>query len=75
MKGNVATCLFTRLEEPRVSDSPVSAENVIYEAFVVEGVVGGVSLNCLHGEREKWRYICFSSFQASLHIPFPTEKQ
>ena len=49
----VATCLFTWLESlagpSRVSDSPVSAENLIYEAFVVMGVDGGVSLHCLQG--------------------------
>ena len=35
----MSTCLFTRLEESsgpsRISDSSVSAENVIYEAFVL----------------------------------------
>ena len=55
--------------------SLVSAESVIYEAFVVIGVVHGVSLHCLHGEREKWRHIRPSSFQASLHIPVPPENQ
>ena len=36
-----ATCLFTRLEESSsVSDSQVSAENVIYEAFVLIGGIG-----------------------------------
>ena len=37
-----ATCLFTRLDRvypgfSRVSDSPLSAENVIYEDFVLMG--------------------------------------
>ena len=47
----------------------------IYESFVVMGVVGEVSLNFLHGEREKWKNVCFSSFQASLHLPFPPYNQ
>ena len=37
------------------------------------GVDGGVSLHCLHGEREEWRHVQSSSFQAFLHIPFPPE--
>ena len=44
------TFLFTRLESPgprKVSNSPVSAENIIYEAFVVMGVVGRVAIYCI----------------------------
>ena len=58
-----------------VSDSPVSKENVIYEDWVVIGVVGRVFLHYLHEEREQWRYIYSSSFQASLRNPFPLENQ
>ena len=52
--GGRATCLFTRLERvlpglSRVSDSPVSAENVIYETFVLMGEFGGSALYCLSG--------------------------
>ena len=44
-----------------VSDTPVSAENIIFEAFDVVGVVGELSMNYLHGEREKLIYVCFST--------------
>ena len=59
----------------QVSDTSVSAENVIYEAFVMMGLVSVVSLHCFHGETEMWRQVCSSSFQASLNIPFPPENQ
>jgi hypothetical protein len=42
MEAMEATCLFTRMDRvypgpSRVFDSPVSAENVIYEDFVLMG--------------------------------------
>ena len=54
----------------RVSDSPVSAENVIHDAFVVMG-----ELHCIHEGKEKQRQDHSSSSQASLHITFPPGKQ
>ena len=36
---------------------------------------GGISLHCFHGEKEKWRHVHSTSFQASLHITFPPGKQ
>ena len=46
------TFLFTRLESlaSRVSDSPLSAENVIYEAFVVM-----VEIRCSFSLMLAWR--------------------
>ena len=38
-----------------VSDSSVSAETVIYEAFVCIGKYGGVSLHSFSGGKEKCR--------------------
>ena len=38
-----------------VSDRPVTAENVIYEASVVMGEQGGASLHCLHGVKKMRR--------------------
>ena len=36
-----SACLFTRLESPsRVSEGSISAENVVYKAFVVMGELG-----------------------------------
>ena len=39
-KGSRPTCLYARLESSRISDSSVSAETVIYEAFVLMGEIG-----------------------------------
>ena len=56
--GPTPSSLFTRLESlawaRRVSDSSDSAENIIYKAFVLMGVVDGVSLHLLREEKEKW---------------------
>ena len=47
-----STCLFTRLESAcRVSDSPVSLENVIYDAFVLMGGGKGLFLYIAFGEK------------------------
>ena len=35
---------------------------------------GGNYLHCLHEEKEKWRQVNSSSFEAYLHIPFPPGK-
>ena len=56
--------VFSHISE--VCDGTVS----LYEAFDVMGVVGGISLHCLHEEREKWRLV-----GSSLHLPFPPEIQ
>ena len=39
-----AKSIFGKCHPPPIYDSPVSAENVIYEAFVLMGEIGG----CFH---------------------------
>ena len=56
-------------------DTPVSAEKVIYEAFDVMGVVGEVSLNYLHRERENWIYRGLSKHQEDSSTPVTKVKK
>ena len=53
------TCLFTRLERvqpglSRVSDCQVSAENVIYEVFVLMGEFCDSAFYCIPGGMGKY---------------------
>ena len=72
------TLLYTLQPGPsRVSDSPLSAEKVIYEAIVLMGdlspMVKFLFLHCLNGEKERLREIHFSSCQFLYTSPFLQE--
>ena len=73
-----STGLFTRLESlagpSMVSDSPVSAEIAIYEAFVVMGETRWGSSALLARRKGTIEIIPSSSLQAFLHIPFLPRK-
>ena len=72
-----------------VSDSSVSAETVIYEAFVCIGKYGGVSLHSFSGGKEKCRearneknglvsnffYFFMQAMQRNLTLVLPSQQR